>query len=279
MIVVKVGGGEGIDRDAVCDDIANLHQQGEQVILVHGGNHLTNHVATELGHPPQFVTSSAGFTSRLTDRRTMEIFEMVYCGLINKGIVERLQQQGVNAMGFSGIDGGLWRGPRKKAIRVVENGRQRIIRDTYTGRVDEVNVGMLEMLLDGGYVPVLTPPALSLEGEAINVDGDRAAAATAAAINASHFLILSDIPGVLRHYPDVTSLIPTIHASDLQQISETVAQGRMHIKLLSASEALEGGVNQVVIGSANVEQPIQAALAGQGTVIHPEGHYVPQPVH
>jgi acetylglutamate/LysW-gamma-L-alpha-aminoadipate kinase len=267
MIIIKVGGGEGIDLTAVCRDLAALRQQGQQMVLIHGGNYLATQVATALGHPPQFVTSPSGYTSRLTDRRTLEIFEMAYCGQINKGIVERLQQQNINAIGLSGIDGALWRGPRKKAIRAVENGRQRIIRDTFTGRVKQVNTGLLTMLLDADYLPVLTPPAISLEGEAINVDGDRAAAATAAALQASHLLILSDIPGVLRDFPDENSLIPTICTSELGHISETYAEGRMRIKLLAAREALEGGVSQVIIGSANGDQPIQAALAGNGTII------------
>ncbi len=90
MIVVKVGGSEGIDLDAVCADVAALVQEGQQLVLVHGGSHRTNVVAEQLGHPPEFVTSLSGFTSRRTDRETLRIFEMVYCGEVNKGIVERL---------------------------------------------------------------------------------------------------------------------------------------------------------------------------------------------
>ncbi len=78
MIVIKVGGSEGIRLDAVCADIAELQQQ--EVVLVHGGSHLTNQVAEALGHPAQFVISPSGYTSRLTYRRALEIFEMVYCG-------------------------------------------------------------------------------------------------------------------------------------------------------------------------------------------------------
>jgi acetylglutamate/LysW-gamma-L-alpha-aminoadipate kinase len=100
---------------------------------------------------------------------------------VNKGIVERLQARGVNAVGLSGIDGRLWQGSRKKVTRVVANGRQRIIRDNLTGKVEQVNVALLCQLLAQGFVPVLTPPAISYEGEAMNVDGDRAAAATAVA--------------------------------------------------------------------------------------------------
>lgn len=267
MIVIKVGGSEGIEYEAVGNDIFTLVEQGQQVVLVHGGSHLTNQVATALGHPPQFVTSPSGYTSRLTDRATLEIFEMVYCGYTNKNLVEQLQRQGINAVGLSGLDGRLWQGPRKKAIRVVANGRKRIIRDNHTGRVDHVNTELLNGLLNAGMLPVLTPPAISYEGEAINVDGDRAAGATAVALGASELIILSNIPGVLRDYPDETSLIPCINREDIEEVSRAFADGRMRIKLLGAAEALEGGVQRVVLGDARGSHPVQKALAGQGTVI------------
>ena len=114
MVVVKVGGSEGIDYAAVCADVACLVKEKQPLVLIHGGSHLTNEVATKLGHPPHFITSPSGYTSRFTDRRTIEIFEMVYCGQINKGLVERLQALGINAIGLSGLDGRLWAGPRKK---------------------------------------------------------------------------------------------------------------------------------------------------------------------
>src|SRR5512134_632809 len=118
MIVVKIGGSEGINYDFIADDIAALVKDGLPLIVVHGGSALTNKVAEQLGHPPHFVTSVSGFTSRRTDRRTLEIFEMVYCGQMNKGLVEKLQRRGVNAIGLSGLDGRLWEGPRKDAIKV-----------------------------------------------------------------------------------------------------------------------------------------------------------------
>jgi acetylglutamate/LysW-gamma-L-alpha-aminoadipate kinase len=268
LTVVKIGGSAGIDLEAVCDDVAGLVADGRSLILIHGGSFETNEVAEALGHPPQFVTSPSGYTSRLTDRRTLEIFEMVYCGRINKAIVENLQRRGVNAVGLSGIDGRIWSGPRKKAIRVVENGRSRIIRDTYTGRVEQVNTGLLAQMISSGILPVLTPPAISNEGEAINVDGDRAAAATAAAVEAEALLILSNVPGVLADFPDEASLIEKIDEEELEKIARTAAQGRMRIKLLAAREALDGGVSHVLLGDARCASPITRALTGQGTVIH-----------
>jgi acetylglutamate/LysW-gamma-L-alpha-aminoadipate kinase len=268
-LVVKVGGGADIDLDAFCDDLATLIAAGRRIVLVHGGAERTNAVATALGHPPRFLTSPSGYTSRYTDRRTLEIFTMVYAGAINKELVARLQARGVNASGLSGVDGGLWRGPRKTALRAVENGRQRIVRDSYTGRVEQVNAPLLRTLLDQGYTPVLTPPALSQAGEAINVDGDRAAAATAAALGADTLLLLSNVPGLLRDYPRSASLIPTLTAAELTLSSNDYAQGRMRIKLLGAREALAGGVRRVVIGDARRPAPISAALAGAGTTITP----------
>jgi acetylglutamate/LysW-gamma-L-alpha-aminoadipate kinase len=267
MIVVKIGGAEGINYDLVADDVAELVKAGQPLVIVHGGSALTNEVATVLGHPPQFVTSVSGFSSRRTDRRTLEIFEMVYCGQMNKGIVERLQQRGVNAVGLSGIDGRLWEGPRKEAIKIIdEHGKRRVLRDDYTGKVEKVNVDLLRALLDAGYTPVLTPPAISNAGEAINVDGDRAAAATAIALHAEALIMLSNVPGLLEDYPDEDSLIRHIPGEKLDSFM-AVAQDRMKKKVMGAGEALAGGVTRVIFGDARIEQPIQKALAGAGTVI------------
>ena len=268
LIVVKVGGSEGINLETVCEDIARLVADGLHLVLIHGGSHETNEVAEALGHPPQFITSPSGYTSRLTDRRAIEIFEMVYCGRINKGIVEMLQSRGVNAIGLSGLDGRIWSGPRKKAIRALGNGRSRVIRDTYTGRVETVNSALITMLLEAGLLPVLTPPAISDEGEAINVDGDRAAAATAGALGAKQLLILSNVPGVLAEFPDENSLIPAITADEIEIIAQTAAQGRMRIKLLAAQEALDSGVEQVILGDARSPSPISRGLDGAGTIIY-----------
>lgn len=266
MLVIKIGGGTDIALDDVADDLTVLANEGQRFVVVHGGSGTLNHVAEQLGHPPQFVVSPSGYTSRRTDRRTLEIFEMVYCGQMNKGIVERLQRRGVNAVGLSGLDGRIWEGPRKATIRIVENGRQRVLRDDYTGKVERVNVELLRALLAAGQVPVLCPPAASYEGEAINVDGDRAAAKTAAALGAEVLLILSNVPGLLAQFPDEDTLIARIPAGELDGFMN-VAEGRMKKKVLGASEALAAGVKRVVFADGRISHPVERALAGQGTVI------------
>lgn len=266
MIVVKVGGSAGIDYDAVCADIAARWKTGERLILVHGGSGETNRVAEALGHPPRFVTSPSGYTSRFTDRQTLEIFEMVYCGKMNKGIVERLQRLGVNAVGLSGLDGRIFEGRHKDSVRAVENGKVKVLRGDHTGTVEKVNTGLIDLLLAGGYLPVLTPPASSYDGVAINVDGDRAAAALAVALKADALLLLSNVPGLLRAYPDESSLIREIPAADVENYLE-FAQDRMKKKVLGAAEAVQGGVRRVIFGDARHGQPVSAALGGQGTVV------------
>ena len=268
MIVVKVGGSEGINYEAVAKDAASLWKSGQKLIVVHGGSSETNRIAEALGHPPQFLTHPGGLTSRLTDRRTLEIFEMVYCGLVNKRIVELLQKEGVNAVGLSGLDGRIFEGKRKDAVKYIENGKIKIHRGDYTGSVEKVNTGLLTLLMDAGYLPVLTPPAVSYQGEAINTDGDTAAAMLARAFKAEALLLLSNVPGLLADFPDESSLIreiPAARLGDPQYIS--VAQGRMKKKVLGAVEAVQGGVGRVVFGDARIENPISAALAGAGTVV------------
>ena len=266
MIVVKVGGRKGLDYDAVCADIAQLSREGHELVLVHGGSYQTNVVAQQLGHPPQFVTSVSGYVSRRTDRRTLEIFEMVYCGKMNKGIVESLHKQGINAIGLSGIDGRLLEGKRKSAIKVVIDGRKRVLRDDYTGRVERVNTGLLELLLGAGYLPVVSPLAISYESEAMNVDGDRAAAAIAAAMRAEQLIILSNVPGLLREFPDESTLIEQIPAERVESYME-FAEGRMKKKVMGAAEAVEQGVGRVVFADARARLPVRSAIQGQGTVI------------
>jgi len=225
-IVIKVGGGEGIDIDPVLAEIPGLLEEGLRVVVVHGGSHETNVVSQMLGVPPRTLRSPSGHTSRRTDRATLEIFEMVYCGKINKGVVERLRGRGVDAVGLSGIDGGLWTGSRKTAIRAVEGGRTVVIRDDLSGRVERVDDGLLRLLLEDGRTPVLTPPAMSEDGLAMNVDADRASAATASALGAEELLLLSNVPGVLRDPADPGSLIGSVGEVGMEVV-RGAAKGRM----------------------------------------------------
>lgn len=263
MLVVKMGGAAGIEPEALLDELAALE---EPWVLVHGGNQELSELSRRLGHEPRFVTSPSGHESRVTDERTIDLIRMTYRGRINNDLVQRLQNRGVQAVGLSGIDGGIWRAVRKEAIRVVEGGRKFLLRDDLTGRIHTVNTHLLQLLIENGYRPILTLPALADSGEAVNVDGDRAAAAVAAALGAEELVILSNVPGLLRDRDDSASLVRQIPRHDMPDF-ERFAQGRFRKKLLAAEEALARGVGRVVLATTQSSTPIADARQGIGTVI------------
>jgi acetylglutamate/LysW-gamma-L-alpha-aminoadipate kinase len=180
--------------------------------------------------------------------------------------VEKLQRAGVNAVGLSGLDGRVFEGTRKDTLRIKVDGRRMVLRDDWTGTVDRVNLGLLQMLLDGGYFPILTPPGSSTAGEAINVDGDRAAAMVAGAFGAEALVILTDMPGLLKQFPDESTLIRDIPRGQAERFME-YAEGRMKKKVMGAVEAIDGGVRKVIFADGRVDQPIARALDGGGTHI------------
>lgn len=265
MIVIKIGGAEGIGPQHACDDIASLVAQGERVVVVHGGSHETNTLSTQLGIEPRFITSPSGHTSRYTDAAAMDVFQMA-CRRLNSRIVRMLRGLGVDAVGLSGMDGGLWTGKRKAAIRAVEDGVTTIIRDDHSGVIERVDAGFLRTILDAGKTPVLCPPAISHDHQPINADADRAAAITAGALRAETLVILSNVPGLLRSFPDESTLIPSLARAELDSAIE-LAQGRMKRKVLAAGEAIDAGVSRVILADARRDRPIQHALQGQGTVL------------
>ena len=266
ITVVKLGGTEGVDFAAICADVASLQQTGHKLVLVHGGSAEANALGIALGTPPKFITSPSGFTSRYTDRQTLEVFLMAVNGKVNSLLVEQLQHLGVNAFGLSGLDGRLITAARKDSVQSVENGKRKIIRDDFTGKIEAVNAGLLSNLLDAGLLPVIAPVAVSPAGEALNVDADRAAAMVAAALKAETLLLLTAVPGLLEKFPDETTLIHALSQSKLEAALE-LAQGRMKKKVLGAQEALAGGVGRVIISDGRTASPICAALNGAGTVI------------
>ncbi len=189
LLIIKAGGGAGVDIEAVCRDVAALATAGRPVVLVHGTSSAADVLAQRAGVAVRQLTSPSGHVSRYTDPETLEIYVAAAAGQVNKGIVARLQGLGCNAVGLSGVDGRLLLAERKEAVRAVEAGRQRIVRDDYTGKLVSANGQLLRLLLDAGYTPVIAPLALGAQAERLNVDGDRAAALVAASLGATRLVI------------------------------------------------------------------------------------------
>lgn len=264
ILVVKLGGGvleEGLPEGFVKD--LKLALREHRAVLVHGGGRIVDAVAERMGKEQRFVVSPGGFRSRYTDKETMEIFTMVMAGKVNKGMVTALAKAGVKAIGLSGVDGGLIKAERKKRLVAVDGrGRKRAIDGGYTGRIVEVNRGLLLTLLDMGYTPVVAPIALSEEYEALNVDGDRAAAHVAGALRADLLILLTDVPGLMLE----GRLVPRLSLGEVEGALAKAGPG-MATKLYAAAEALRGGAKRAVIASGAGENPVSSALRGVGTVV------------
>ncbi|MGQ9759606.1 MAG: [LysW]-aminoadipate/[LysW]-glutamate kinase [Candidatus Methanomethylicaceae archaeon] len=265
-VVVKIGGDllKGDEPNIpLIEDLRELWK-GRGLVVVHGGGDLVTEMARRLGKEQRFVVSPEGFKSRYTDRETAEIYAMVMAGDINTKIVGLLQSFGINALGLSGFDGALLRGERKERLVIVdEEGRKRVIEGGYTGKITSVNNRLLERLMEEGYTPVISPLAMGLKFEPLNVDGDRTASAIAKAIKAEAVVYLTDVEGVLLE----GKVVPKISIVDVEKVLKTIGPG-MSTKIHAALDAVKGGVGRAVITSGFADRPIMAAIEGRrGTVV------------
>ncbi|MCW4006838.1 MAG: [LysW]-aminoadipate/[LysW]-glutamate kinase [Candidatus Bathyarchaeota archaeon] len=266
MFVIKMGGSilkQGASADLVTD-LKELLGEGHKVVLVHGGGVEVTEIASKLGKEQQFIVSPDGFRSRYTDKETIEIYSMVMAGKLNKQIVLALQSQGINAVGLSGLDGKILQAERKKRLITVDaRGRKRVIDGGYTGKIQQVNTQLLQLLLEQGYTPIVTPVALSEECEPLNVDGDRTAATVAGALGADKLILLTDVEGLLLN----GECIGKICALEVKEVLGGIGAG-MSTKVHAALKALDSGVDEALITAGAGKSPITRALAHEtGTVI------------
>ena len=267
-IVVKIGGARAVDPEGAVADVADLVASGEQVVVVHGGSTAVDETLEELGEEPTYVETPGGVVGRFTDERTMEVFTMVMPGKLNTDLTALLQDAGVNALGLSGVDGGLLTGPRKSAVRVIEDGKKKIKRGDHSGKVTGVNADLLTTLLGDGYTPVVTVPMLADDGTPVNADADRAAAAVAGALGAT-LVVLTDVSGVYADPDDESTLVERVETPEEMSELEDAAEGFMTKKVMAATEALESGAAEVVVAGANADAPVTAAVEGGGTHVAP----------
>ncbi len=263
LLVVKIGGAQGVDLAVVCKDIAAVEKKGFRLVLVHGASERTNRLAAQMGHPVRFLHSPSGFMSRYTDRKTRDIY-VEAVNALNGEIVHQLGKLGIHALGLTMPDSCILLGERKRAIRAVFDGRVRVVRDDYSGLVVKVRHEFLARVMELGQVPVIPPLAFSLEDGFLNVDGDRVAAAISGAMPADMMVLLSNVQGLYRRYPDPASLVQEVPRSQLN-LAMAWAQGRMKRKIRSVQEALDLGVAQAAIADGCRPQPLQNALVGGGT--------------
>jgi acetylglutamate/LysW-gamma-L-alpha-aminoadipate kinase len=265
LLVIKMGGSilkEGASADLVADLKVVLEES--KVVLVHGGGAEVTEIAGKLGKQQQFIMSPEGFRSRYTDKETIEIYTMVMAGRINKQIVLALQSKGIPAVGLTGLDAKILQAERKTRLIIVdEKGRKRVIDGGYTGKINAVNTDLLQLLLCKGYVPIVTPIAISQEYEPLNVDGDRTAAVVAGALKADKLILLTDVAGLILKGDRILK----IGAVEVKEVLGSIGAG-MSTKIHAGLEALNEGVGEVLITSGSGKTPISSALKHEtGTVI------------
>jgi [amino group carrier protein]-L-2-aminoadipate 6-kinase len=261
-LVVKVGGAAGNALDPVVADLAGR----SDYVLVHGGSERVDRLGAEMGRPSEYLTSPSGVVSRRSDPAHLEVLVLALAGGVQTELVATLARRGIRALGLSGVDGGLVRARRKEGTRAVVDGRTIRVPDDRSGTIERVDADLLRAILALGIVPVVGPPAITADGDVVNVDADRVAARVAGALGAEALVLLTNVPGLLRDRHDPTSVVRRVRKDELESVLP-FAEGRMRKKVLAAREALDAGVARVVIGSSSVDAPIRHALDGEGTVI------------
>lgn len=272
-IVIKYGGHAMIDPDLkamVMLDVLLLKSVGIRPVVVHGGGPEINAMLQKMGKESQFIRGL-----RITDAETMEIAAMVLLGKLNTEIVSLLNRYGGRAVGLSGKDAQMLQAVKKPFKMANGNGELEEIDLGYVGEIENVSPDILNSLLSQGYIPVVSPVAGGENGETYNVNADTAAGKIAEALGADKFLLLTDVPGVLRDIKDPDSLLPTIYEDQVAPLIEQgVLAGGMIPKAECALAALAGGVGSVHIIDGREPHAILLELftdGGIGTMFRQSG--------
>ena len=238
VVVVKFGGNAMGDDEAMAEfarDIVLMRQVGLNPVVVHGGGPMINEMLTKLGIKSEFVRGK-----RVTDKATVEVVEMILSGLVNKRIVQAINDQGGRAVGISGKDDDLM---------VCEADDPEL---GFVGRPVEMNVQVLRDLYNAGIIPVVAPVATGMaDNETFNVNGDTAAGAIAGALQADRLLLLTDVSGVKNAEGEVITQLTPEEVRDLTE--KGVISGGMIPKTETALMAIEQGVRAVVILDGRIQ--------------------------
>ena len=241
-VVIKYGGNAMVSDDLkekVMEDIALLKYIGVRPVIIHGGGPEITGFLKKVGKETSFVSGL-----RVTDEETVEIAEMVLDGKVTSEIVNLLNHRGVKAVGISGKDAGLIRA-KKKLATVYDGDDKKKVDIGYVGQVEDVDTGILDDLLEGGYIPVIAPIGVDEDGMSYNINADYVAAEIAGALHAEKLLLLTDIEGVYKDYHDKTTFLSSLTQSEAREYIKTgVISGGMIPKIEACLRALDAGAGK-----------------------------------
>ena len=256
-VVIKYGGNAMVNEELkmqVMQDVVLSWLIGIKIILIHGGGPEISDLMDRLGKKPEFVDGL-----RVTDKETVEIVQMALAGKVNKSLVNLIEVAGGRGVGLSGVDGRLI----EAHIKDEKLG--------YVGEITKINTGIIEDLLNNGYIPIISTVGCDKKGNIYNVNADSAAASIAGALGAERLILMTDIAGILENKGDDSTLIPEISTDKARDLVKSgIISGGMIPKVECCIEAIEKGVKNVVIMDGRVPHSILIELLtneGAGTMI------------
>jgi len=270
-MVIKVGGEIAANADALdslAQDISLLTHVNIRIVLVHGGGPQATSLSRKLGLEPKLVQGR-----RVTDEDTLAVAKMVFAGQINVDMLSALRRYGVRAVGLSGVDGDILSATKRPLTEMMDEatGETTLVDFGHVGDVTAVDTDLLSLLVEQGYVSVVSSLAGDAEGHTLNVNADTVASVLARGLGASKLITLTGVAGLLRDPADPASVIPRLTAAQARDLMTTgVVAGGMVPKLTTMIEALEGGVGEAVILSGLEESALLLELFtdhGVGTLI------------
>ncbi len=269
VIVVKYGGhamGDAALGRAFARDITLLETSGARPVVVHGGGPQIGEMLKRLDIQSEFRNGL-----RVTDKKTIEVVEMVLAGAINKEIVMTINAEGGKAVGLSGKDGNMVFAEKvTRTERDPDSNIEKVVDLGFVGEPRQVNRTVIDMVLGAELIPVIAPVAPGKDGETYNINADTFAGAIAGSLNATRLLFLTDVPGVLDKQGNLIKELTVAEVRAL--IADGTITGGMIPKVETCIEALERGVEGVVILNGKTPHAVLLELFtdhGAGTLIKP----------
>ena len=269
--VVKFSGKVTEEHDhliSLCEELALLHQVGIRVCVIHGGGKQLSELARKLGVEQTIIEGR-----RVTDDDTLEMAKMIFAGKINTDILAALRHRGVQAVGLSGVDGNIVYAERRppKEITNRETGESAQVDFGHVGDIIDIDSSLLTVLLDHGYLPVISSLGADAEGKVFNINADTVAAEIAVQLQAEKLVLLSDVDGIYLRAGAPETKLSRLTASEAADLIATgAASGGMIPKLQSIIEPLNRGVRSAHIINGNSRNSLLAEVftdQGTGTMI------------
>ena len=269
--VVKLSGKATEDREnlsSLAEELALLHQVGIRLCVIHGGGRQLSELASRMGIAQTIINGR-----RVTDDATLEMAKMIFAGKINTDILAALRNRGVEAVGLSGVDGNIVHAERRPPKEVLnrETGTREHVDFGHVGDILEINARLLMVLLEQGYLPVISSLGADAEGTVFNINADTIAAEIAVQLQAEKLILLSDVDGIyLREGEPETKLSRLTKKEAEALIRDGKATGGMIPKLQSITALLERGVHSAHILNGNLRNALLSEVftnEGTGTMI------------